>query len=569
MGLGLAGLGDAGLALDGVGLGGAGLEAGAGVTPIIPADGEDALGYFQSDYSPVNIETIGGSPRMDQWWKPDGSRAYTCRDGSDRIDSHDVDPPWSITSGDWTNRITITGIGSPNSLYITPDGTKMIWMTAGGSQVIQSKEMSVAFDVSTGGATSSKFLSTSSLNMRWSEDGLTMWTSRLGLIKEHAVGTAFDISTINTVATATFDILSDLPAGSPTTMGWSTDGTRLYLINNTTHELTSYTASTPFDITTLGSFSVGLDVNAPPLQAILNPRGLFYRPDNGDIHINQDQNQLRFKVFSPASASTAPTITDFSAASYSGDISASAVRPFGVFVDESGARAFIVNGSSGNDVDSYSMSVPFDLTTLSAVIASVGVVSSPIGVFLKPDGTKIFFTTFSSTIGVQEFPLSVAWDITTMGSQVVLSTAGDGATIPFGLHFSPDGLNVYTSDNGGKIYQWSLASAWDVSSPTFIGSFDFTSEIVATKGQDLSLSEDGTKMYISDLNTGVDTEIFQYSLGLPFNILTAVYDSVVLTLASRIGGSGFHMMQSQDRFYVAYNGDVGGADPEALEEFTI
>jgi len=310
-------------------------------------------------------------------------------------------------------------------------------------------------------------------------------------------------------------------------------------------------------------------VNAPPTQAILNPRGLFYRPDNGDIHINQDQNQQRLKVFSPGSESTAPAITDFSAASYSGDISASAVDPNGVFVDASGTRAFIVNGSPGNDIDSYSMGTPFDLTTLSAVIASVGVTTSPIGVFLKPDGMKIFVTTFSVNVGVQEFPLSVAWDITTMGGGTLLSTAGDGATIPFGLHFSSDGLNVYTSDNGGKLYQWSLASAWDVSSPTFIGSFDFTSEVGATKGQDLSLSNDGTKLYLVDINAGTDSEVFQYNLGLPFDIRTAFYSGVMLTLTGRIGSSGFHMLDANDRFYAAYNGDAGGADPEALEEFTI
>ncbi len=287
------------------------------------------------------------------------------------------------------------------------------------------------------------------------------------------------------------------------------------------------------------------------------------------VNAGADNLLMSLTLLPSTGAPVAPNITDFSAASYSGDISASAVDPNGVFVDESGTRVFIANGSPGNDIDSYSMSTPFDLTTLSAVIASEAITTSPIGVFLKPDGTKLFVTTFSSQIGVQEFPLSTPWDITTKGAMTLLSTAGDGATIPFGLHFSPDGLNVYTSDNGGNLYQWSLASAWDVSSPTFVGSFDFTNEVAATKGQDLSLSNDGTKLYLPDINLGTDSEVFQYGLSVPFDITTAFYSNLVLTLTGRIGSSGFHMLDANDRFYAAYNGDAGGGDPEALEEFTI
>ena len=268
-----------------------------------------------------------------------------------------------------------------------------------------------------------------------------------------------------------------------------------------------------------------------------------------------------------AAVIAAPTITDFSASTYK-DISGSTADSNGVWVDESGVNVMVSSDTPDADIHSFTMTA-FDLTTLSALVDQKPISSRPIGVFLKPDGTKLFATSFSSSIGIHEYTLSVPYDITSAGSLTLLSTAGDGATIPFGLHFSPDGLNAYCSDNGGNVYQWSLASPWDVSSPTFIGSFDFTSEIGATKAQDITLSQDGTKMYLPDLNVGVDSEIFQYTLNTPFTVSTAVYDSVVLTLTGRIGATGLHLMSTQDRFYVAYNGDAGGSDPEAIEEFTI
>jgi hypothetical protein len=482
---------------------------------------------------------------------------------------HDVDPAFGVETGDWTGYKFFT-FGDPRAVEVSPDGVTLLALGGSSNPLSYGYVLSTPFDITTAGAPVTRFTNTGQLDWYWAQDGLTVWiyssSNPTNSIRELDVAVAFDVSSINLTAVKTKLLTAD--TGSINSFTFSDDGLVLYMIVSTGSpgSIASYELSTPFDIDTAGSFTIGVEIGDPSRMSI--PRGLYWRPTDGALFVNGDQGvgNQRVKFFCPTDA---VKITDFSAASYSGDIGASAIDPNGVFVDASGTRAFIVNGSPGNDVDSYSMSVPFDLTTLSAVIASETIVTSPIGVFLKPDGTKIFFTTFSSNVGVQEFPLSVAWDITTMGAMTLLSTAGDGATIPFGLHFSSDGLNVYTSDNGGNLYQWSLASAWDVSSPTFIGSFDFTNEVAATKGQDLSLSNDGTKLYLPDLNIGTDSEVFEYTLSKPFNITTAFFSGRTLTLTGRIGMSGFHMLDANDRFYAAYNGDAGGADPEALEEFTI
>jgi len=476
---------------------------------------------------------------------PDRSKVYKIRRSSSSDDFFISADPFSVTEmGEVAggNPEVLTGVSAqggvgstpvtPNSFVVTPDNLNIFVQSADiADRAIYHHQMSIAGDAGT------------------------------------AVFQGQVIDASSEFATQLFGII------------YSPSGDKLFVLGDDggTVRIAQYDLNPVFDVTT-AVFS-GKQITVTPLNNTLlslfvwaNPLtpgdfNLYLTWPTGGASNGSSWQYDLYQVF--GTPPTAPIITAFSAASYSGDISASSVDPNGVFVDESGTRLFVVNGSPGNDLNSYSLSVPFDLTTISAVIASEAIVTSPIGVFLNPDGTKLFVTTFGSNIGVQEFPLSVPWDITTKGAMTLLSTPGDGATIPFGLHFSGDGLNVYTSDNGGKVYQWSLASAFDVSAPTFIGSFDFTSEIVATKGQDLALSSDGTKMYISDLNVGTDSEIFQYSLITPFNITTAVFDSVFLTLTGRIGVSGWHMMNTNDRLYVAYNGDVGGADPEAVEEFII
>ncbi len=560
-GLGQSGLGAA------FGLGGAGLGlAAGGAAPIPIIDAVNACGYSESERQ-NNPEDISGGIRVDWYWKEDGSRVWMNRE--DRTDQYDVDPPWSLLGADWGSRKTVSG-GSVNyqlgGIHWTPDGTRMMTL---GSSVVGHVDMGTAFDISTAGTEVLKFVTPSLNKFHWTDDGLTVYIYLAGATKhivQYAVAEAFNVSTLNNIAQPFFDYSSDV--ASLVSMTLSADGRFVFGAQGTSgNEMVSWELTTPFDITTATNFCVGPQIDF--FSQMTDPRVIFYRRDTGDIlfagHLKSGAANQRVRRYSP---SAAVDITDFSAASYSGDISASAVDPNGVFVDESGTRAFIVSGSPGNDLDSYSMSTPFDLATLSAV-ASVSAGSSPIGVFLKPDGTKLFRTNFGSPLGISEFTLSTPWDITTAGAATVFLTSPDGATIPFGLHFSSDGLNVYTSDNGGNLFQWSLAAPWDISSPTFIGSFDFTNEIVATKAQDLSLSNDGTKLYLPDLNVAVDSEVFEYGLSVPFDITTAFFTDKIFTLTGRIGMSGFHMLDANDRFYAAYNGDAGGADPEALEEFTI
>jgi len=258
---------------------------------------EDASQYSQSDFQP-NPESIGGGFRLDTWWKADGTRAWTARDSSNRCDQHDVSPPWSISAGAWTNRIDdTTNFTDVRAIQISPDGTRFLFLGGSSNPFIRSTVMTVPFDLSSFGAATSTFYNVGALDMYWSADGFTCWIYRstINSIEEHAVSTAFDASTFNTTAAKTFDLAPDVGT-TITTFTFSADGTFLYAIDNN-RLLVSWTLTTPFDIDTAGSFVQGSSVGSAANMGI--PRGLFFRPDNGDLHLTQDQNTQNMKVFTP------------------------------------------------------------------------------------------------------------------------------------------------------------------------------------------------------------------------------------------------------------------------------
>ena len=542
--------------------------------PVVPEG--NASEYYLVEISAGTNPGVSGAPaRLDVFWKQDGTRVWTSRQGGP-IRQFDVSPPWGIDFGDWTLTFTTANITNLRTIWWSADGNWFAYNTrvpATSVAMFIFDQSATPHDISggfgpgtskawtpTGGATAHDII--------MSEDGTRLWMqSPIGItapIREFHLTVPFDATSIINAEIRSFDGVSSR------TLTFSTLGEKLFYMNG--QALTSRDMSVPFDINTLSDPTVGPSV---PAFRVSIPRGLTVRASDGDIFTAGDQgSQMRLGRWKKT---TAPTLSNFASASYTGDISAGSDDPGGVWVSPDGINVFVASDGADNEVHSYTLGTPFDLSTISAKVATLAINTSPWGVFLKPDGTKIFVTAFGGSVGVQEFTLSTPFDLTTAGAMTLLDTTVNGATIPFGTHFSPDGLNVYVSDNGGSVYQWSLAVAWDVSAPTFIGSFNFStalgSTIAATKGQDLSLSDDGRKLYIPDLNVGTDTEIVTFNVTVPFDITSTFYNFVKFTLTGRIGGSGFHLMPAepllQNRYFVAWNGDAGGADPQALEEFKL
>ena len=95
--------------------------------------------------------------------------------------------------------------------------------------------------------------------------------------------------------------------------------------------------------------------------------------------------------------------------------------------------------------------------------------------------------------------------------------------------FSSDGTKMYTLHGAAPIYQYSLSTAWDVSTASYDNkSFDTTSQSSNNSGG--SFNSDGTKFYKTD---GLTDAVYEYDLSTAWDISTASYNSVSLSVSSQ------------------------------------
>ena len=91
-----------------------------------------------------------------------------------------------------------------------------------------------------------------------------------------------------------------------------------------------------------------------------------------------------------------------------------------------------------------------------------------------------------------------------------------GAVAPFGqdIYFKPDGTKFYVNDiTNDRVYQYSLSTAWDVSTASYDSKSFFVSEgsgggVTAAIGG-ISFKEDGTILFV--MEQASDT-VYQYSV---------------------------------------------------------
>ena len=239
-------------------------------------------------------------------------------------------------------------------------------------------------------------------------------------------------------------------------------------------------------------------------------------------------------------------------------------NPRGITFNNDGTKMFIV-GTTGDDVNEYTVSTGFDLTSTVTFVDSFAVTQcpNPTAVKFNTNGTKMFVTGVGNS-NVHEYALTTGFDVSTSSFTQTLVTSGKDDD-NFGLDFNNDGTKMYiTGNQNDKIYEYNLSSAFDISTATFnqelyVGNIDiepFGIEwspdghrlfIVGTRGNgvdefrcqtafDIStathigflhtggnpsgihISPDGTKMFIVGNSTDV---IKQYALSVPYSVAAA------------------------------------------------
>lgn len=335
------------------------------------------------------------------------------------------------------------------------------------------------------------------------------------------------------IANASYDSVSfsiSTQEAAPQALYVKPDGTKFYIIGTTTDTVYQYSLSTAWDMSTASYDSVSFSVASQEA----GPGSLFFKDDGTKMYIagssGDDINEY-----------TLSTAWDVSTASFdqATSISANVATARGLYFKDDGTKVFVVD-QSGQDISEFSLSTAWDSTTISYTQAfSISTQdTNPQAVYFNPDGTKMFVAGNTNTT-VFQYSLSTAWDVSTASYDSISFSISSQDTGFTGLFFKSDGSKMYTTSNvSDTIFQYStVAPAW-TNPDLATASYDSVSFSVATQETspvEITFNDDGSKMYIMGL---FSRTIYQYSLSTEFDISTASYNSVSFSVASQLSLAG-------------------------------
>lgn len=340
-------------------------------------------------------------------------------------------------------------------------------------------------------------------------DGTRLYTVSSSTITQYNLSTPWNVNTATSAGSFTY--------GTGTNIGglyFNDAGTVVYFTRQitTNSEVRSLVLTTAWDITTANDVGAGAAVYIVGDNETA-PQTVFLKPDGTKMYVmgslGDDVNE--YNLSTPWNVSTASFVQAFS-------VAGKETAPYGLFFKPDGTKMYVM-GSTGDDVNEYNLSVAWDISTATYVQIFYigGLEATPTGLFFKTDGTKMYVLG-SSGDDINEYNLSTPWDISTatyLRVSVVLSDTG-----PQGLFFNSDGTRMYVIGAGSdNVYQYDVLSAWNVGTISYVRALGIgLQEINPTS---LFFKPDGTRMYLAG---STSDNVVQYNLSTPWNISTATLD---------------------------------------------
>ena len=176
----------------------------------------------------------------------------------------------------------------------------------------------------------------------------------------------------------------------------------------------------------------------------------------------------------------------------------------------------------------------------SSSIGGGGFEGSLYGIHIADDASdsstygKKFFIIGSSRDEIQEYTATAAWDASTISTAATNRLyVGSQDGNPSALRFTPDGQTIYVLDGDNnatpRCRVWDLTTAWDLSTATYNSSKDITFSTVDRNARGLDFNSDGSVVYI----TTTSNNVHQYSLSTAYDITTLSYVKSISTATLR------------------------------------
>jgi sugar lactone lactonase YvrE len=220
--------------------------------------------------------------------------------------------------------------------------------------------------------------------------------------------------------------------------------------------------------------------------------------------------------------------------------------PQDLFFSPDGLKMYVI-GSNGDDVNEYNLSTAWVVSSAvySTVFSVSGQDTGPTGLFFRADGTKMYVSGAIND-SVFQYTLSTPWSVATASYDSISFSVAAQEINPNGISFKPNGLSMYvTGSTGDAVYQYTLSTAWNVSTATFLQSFSVSGQ--ETNSNSVSFTGDGSRMFITG-STGDDVNV--YNLTTPWDISTSLFVNVFSVSGQDTLPTGIYIKPDGTKMYI-------------------
>jgi sugar lactone lactonase YvrE len=493
----------------------------------------------------------------------DGTKMFVVGNENDKVYEYDLSTGFDVSSAVYSQDFSVSAQDTvPTGIAFNNDGSKMFIVGFTGDDVNE-YDLSTGFDISS--AVYSQNFSvaaqeTAPSGMAFNNNGTKMFiTGATGdAVYEYKLETGFDVSTAYFVDS--FSVASQDTA--PTGIAFNNDGSKMYIVGNDNNSVYQYAIGQAYptgyqSVHTTASIdsTYWTDINSMTADQNAGTGNIYYaistddrttwtvidntdgerdivRNNAGTWQYNSNSayasetwvngstnNELATLSQSMEGASRDATY-DISLATFEKTFSVvnQDTAPRAVKFNIDGSKMFVV-GVTGDDVNEYSLSIAFDISTAvySQNFSVAAQDTEPYGLAFNTDGTKMFVV---GAIGddVNEYDLSVGFDISSAVYSQNFSVAAQD-TNPRGITFNTDGTKMFVVGiTGDDVNEYSLSTGFDISTASYSQNFSVAAQETSPTG--VAFNADGTKMFVTGY---AQNNVNQYNLSIAFDVSTASY----------------------------------------------
>ena len=468
------------------------------------------------------------------------------------------------------------------------NGTVVFYARNGGFTLYE-RSLSTAYDLrtATGSETSYSTSANALRGFTFANNGFNFYGAVAPNVRQWNLSTAYDFSTATLGNFVDLRSLSNQNNSKTQGVQFKPDGTVMHTYDYFDKTWYQYTLSTAFDITSTNSSPItfNLGISDFIFSAYFSPDGTkMYYYDNGvfkqrtmstafDISTAGSETSSNYKFFigQPSAVQSSPDGTKFyfsdldrgiyqTVAGTASDVTTASFDAtkiyrrtgdafyYSLFFKTDGTKMYYIH--TGEDkIKEVDLSVAWDIASGNddATLAELDISAkdtSPYGMYIKPDGTELYVMG-SSSDSLHQYTLSTAWDVTS-GTFTQSFDVSSKETIPSIIEFKPDGTKMYIGGFGSDaIHEYDLSTAWDISTSTF----NHSSTISLNNPFDAAFNSDGSKIFL--VFTSAD-DVIEYALSTPYDITTMSETHAIFINNPR----GIYYKNDGTRFFIAYNSGI-------------